>query len=430
MNVNAVAEVLTCITSAVIMLIMLDALFERREISVKWIFSLGTASLALMMWLSNHTYGAGALNMLFMLVSVFIASFWYRTRLYKRIFAAALGFAILTIAEMIVLYMVCAVFNVSVTKAVDDQNLRLLGTVISKMLTFVIVKLISVRLKKKIIYMNVSYWIMFAVIFSVFALSVYFIYTAAYKAGGIQTGGLTLICSYGLVFSALFSLYLFENMAEQNEIINRHKLTVQQLELQKKHFDELMLNQKQLKQLRHDLSNHLISLAGYFKDNDSAGGLEYIKNISGVLKSQNNYAETGNIALDAVINAKKEVAAEKGIDVKALLQVPENMPFSPADICIILGNALDNAIEACEKLSDIHTTIDVKLVYDGGKLICKITNPIGQKPKPGFATAKQDKQGHGIGLQSIKTAAEKYMGSVEAEVTESEFTLSIMLFAG
>lgn len=151
--------------------------------------------------------------------------------------------------------------------------------------------------------------------------------------------------------------------------------------------------------------------------------LERIKARSDVVRPTIN---TGNIALDAILSSKKELAESKGIKFITKLQIPENLAIKPDDISIIFGNALDNAIEANEIVPENDRYIEVKLLYDK-LLFCKISNscmPLGNKE---FKTRKLDKENHGFGMENIKSVINGYNGEVKIEWQDYKFVLYISI---
>ena len=148
---------------------------------------------------------------------------------------------------------------------------------------------------------------------------------------------------------------------------------------------------------------------------------------------------TGNTVVDTLLNMKYHEAVrtipDMQMDADRLL-FPDNLLIQSYDIGIILGNALDNAIEACRKLkgkeSDAETFIRLSSFRKGKMIFIEITNSFDgnviRKRQSEFpATDKADKEAHGIGLANIKNAAGKYHGAVDWSVNNKVFTLSVMM---
>lgn len=127
---------------------------------------------------------------------------------------------------------------------------------------------------------------------------------------------------------------------------------------------------------------------------------------------------------------KQRRAASCNAQIKFQGTIPSNF-LSPTDLCVILGNTLDNAIEACEKLqSEDKTIISVICNCNSGFLFLTITNPISEKvviSNNHIATTKEDKTLHGFGLYSLSSVVKKYHGDMELKATDSQFTAEINL---
>ena len=114
------------------------------------------------------------------------------------------------------------------------------------------------------------------------------------------------------------------------------------------------------------------------------------------------------------------------------LDIPEDLPFDEADLCIILGNALDNALEACVRSDLDETWIRVIMRYDNGNLLILIENSfddiLAEAEEGKFRTSKKNKEFHGIGMQSIQRTAEKYHGFWDFSWDNKVFDMRIILY--
>lgn len=199
----------------------------------------------------------------------------------------------------------------------------------------------------------------------------------------------------------------------------------QQITSQSKHIDEILVMQKQIKKFRHDSSHHFTALKGFFANQQIQDGLKYIEKISGDLE-QNEIIDTGNTAFDAIVSTKKVLAESKNIEFDLQILIPEKLQVDAVDLCVIFGNALDNAIEACEKLES-HRMINVSAIYDDCQLICKITNTALPNTSR-LQTTKDDKENHGFGLDNIKQVLSKYNHVLKIDQSDNEFVLSFIIF--
>lgn len=143
---------------------------------------------------------------------------------------------------------------------------------------------------------------------------------------------------------------------------------------------------------------------------------------------EKNIVETGNTALDAILSTKVAIAENKGVAIEKKIQIPENIPIDPIDMCVIFGNALDNAIEACERVKNGHKSIKINIICKDEILLCKIVNTTSEVNNCGFETSKEDKHNHGFGLENIKSTLAKYNSNLIIEKSEDEFSIKFLIF--
>ena len=283
------------------------------------------------------------------------------------------------------------------------------------------------RLKNRKLFENSNYWLLFIVVFLPTVLIDYLLFKLTLSVTEPYVSVLAIIGSLGLIISSFIVMFLYERFAIQAESINREQQYEQQLKSQAKHLDDILVMQNQIKGFRHDIKNHWVALRGHFQRNDYEGGIKYIDEMSDKL-IENETIDTGNVALDAIISTKKSLAEEKNVEFEATVQIPEKLPIDATDICIIFGNSLDNAIEACEKIKDDTKYIKLSVIYEEDVILCKISNSICKGKKLSMKTTKTDKENHGFGLENIKQALSKYNHLLKIDQTDKEFILSFIIF--
>jgi len=168
--------------------------------------------------------------------------------------------------------------------------------------------------------------------------------------------------------------FLYRYIGKQNKTIKQQKNYEYKIEALENYIDKLLINQDELRKFKHDFSNHLVVLAGFFNSRDFDGGLKYLSDINEIVNIDKKIINTGNIVLDTIINAKKSLAESKGINVYLNIQIPEKIPIDSIDICSIFGNSLNNAIEACEKIDNDERKISLYLIFDKDSISCRIVN--------------------------------------------------------
>ena len=223
-------------------------------------------------------------------------------------------------------------------------------------------------------------------------------------------------------------MYLYEHLAKQAETIRTQDQYERHLKMQLKHLDDILISQKQIKKFKHDFSNFQIGLQAYLDSGDLVGAGKYLKALRDKMENSDSIIETGNTALDAILSTKIAIAQSKKIDVLTKIQIPEDIMIDPIDMCIIFGNALDNAIEACDRVNNQDRRISITIICKGEVVLCKIVNTAPIITEDSLYTSKEDKQNHGFGLENIKTALAKYNANPTIERNNAEFILKFVIF--
>ena len=184
-----------------------------------------------------------------------------------------------------------------------------------------------------------------------------------------------------------------------------------------------------IRQLHHDMKNHLIGIQQLSGDNEKLDN--YISQLLSRTEDYESIVESGNAMIDGLLSEKQRRAETKGIEVSIAVDLRRTGFISDMDLCTIFGNVLDNAIEASIKVKDESLrSIMVRCLEQGENLILTVQNYYeGEIKKSGGAilTSKAE-PGHGLGLSSIRRAAEKYGGIMTARTDDyHNFILTILI---
>ena len=207
------------------------------------------------------------------------------------------------------------------------------------------------------------------------------------------------------------------------------KIASYQQELIETHYREVDNMYRQIRGCRHDYRNHIQTMKAYA----AAGDWEAIKNYLDLLDKDlttvDTVIKTGNAMTDAILNSKISLAKAKHIQVVADAHIPVKLKTSEIDLCCIIGNLFDNAIDASEKLPEDERIIRVYMDIKGTQLYISFTNfTVGKKLKKQgnmFATTKGE--GHGFGLVRIDAIVERLEGYISRNSEDGAFTTEILL---
>lgn len=239
----------------------------------------------------------------------------------------------------------------------------------------------------------------------------------------IGFASMALICS-------LLTIMTLDKLLKENKLHEVESLLKNQFNLQAKHYKNLQKQFENTRVFRHDLNNHLICIKNLMDNNDIENTKKYLGKITKFVEILDLKVNTGNPFADAVISEKYNICINKNIEFKCNVKIPHNSAVDPFDLCVILANALDNAIEACEKITNksISKFICIKTILNKSFIILEIKNSTeGCLNTTELTTSKVDYVNHGLGLLNIKNTAHKYFGTTYIETSENLFILNIML---
>ncbi len=209
------------------------------------------------------------------------------------------------------------------------------------------------------------------------------------------------------------------------------KIEQYQNDLLQKHYDEVETMYRNMRGWRHDYKNHIAAMKIHLEQGNYDLLGNYLNELDKDLTSVDTVLKTGNVMVDAILNSKISLAQSKNINVDATAKVPEKIRVSDTDICVIIGNLLDNAIEACCKL-EISDKRFIR-IYIGllkQQLYISVSNSVGGEIKKAGKTYLTTKnENHGFGLKRIDKIVSKYGGYLnrqdETDVFATEITLPI-----
>lgn len=283
-----------------------------------------------------------------------------------------------------------------------STGLAVFGIYASKIAVYTVVLFISsVQKRQKGVKVSIPQWIFMAVLPMG---SCYLLSDILYISGDGMLNrvlDMTVLIVF-LLNIGIFWLYDFSIQAMDQEY-EKQILLKENL-----YFEKQLENQKQSiavwKKLKHDLMNDRV---------DSRKEIQ-----------------TGNTAIDSIVNYKLLEAKQRHIQFDLEIQIPENLQVSSYAMSVILGNAIDNALEAAEKTEEKRISLVIK--YTKGRLLIRVSNPfsgrLDEKGAGRFRTGKADQKNHGLGLKNMEEAAEKLGGVMRVHTERQVFTLTMLLY--
>lgn len=215
--------------------------------------------------------------------------------------------------------------------------------------------------------------------------------------GGILTEALLYLVVEGTLFSYKKG---FEHQTEQfQQRVMEHQ------------YEEIKSIYMNMRGWRHDYHNHLQVMKAQLTLGNPAEARQYLDELERDLDRVDTYVKSGNLMVDAILNSKLSLAQQKRIEVNCKAQVPEQIPVEDVDMCVILGNLLDNALEACEQIPEKQRFLRIYMIVNKSQLYLSVQNAAKEElnfEERNYITNKRGN--HGFGMRRVKAMVDKYEG--------------------
>ena len=205
----------------------------------------------------------------------------------------------------------------------------------------------------------------------------------------------------------------------QNDLVNRH-------------YDEVETMYRKMRGWRHDYHNHIQTLKAHMDMAQYEQASLYLDRLEEDLRTVDTVLKTGNVMVDAILNSKLTLIQERHIQTDATALVPEDIPISGIDLSVLIGNLLDNAMEACMQMPESERFIRIYIDIVKKQLYIAVTNSMSGRARRSGLQYLTTKSGghagvHGFGLVRIDRIVSKYGGFLNRQDEEGVFATEVML---
>ena len=393
---------------------------RRRVLFGYAIFCIGLAALSLYfnkpMMLAAYTIGG-----------VFALEFFlYEGQNTSKFFSAAF-FGILMIgSDMICAGILSIGGNVYISEIHAHGLYRALGIVISKIVQILIVKLSAAIFKwrkdgKNNIGIKYIAPLLLCQIFSI--ILSYNIFMSAFRTDGVMNAQ--------MLFSILMVMYInfiifwyYDRIIFAYEYKQQKELTEMKFNFQKEYYKLLEEHQQEIESLSHDIKKHVSAVTELYGNNFRTESEQYIIELNNRLNDVPKVLRTSDSVINTLIMNELSKAKKEKIEVRLDINFSKAEKIDPIDLCILLGNTIDNAVEACLMLPvESERVIDLHILQDGCAILIDIINPYDSASKK---TSQNDRK-RGYGLKNVRKVVQKYGGDIEIKNLGNIFHVSMII---
>lgn len=382
----------------------------------------------------------GLVNVLAFITMIIILTLIYswifnKSKILKIFILLLVGLVLMFLIELIVVNSISILFKISPRILLELNYYKVLAVILSK-LAFVFI----VSIRRSYFYELFSwikelsiYPILILIIVNLLIVFMTFIFYSFVDVNSNREFVYILAMGIAAIVVSGVIVWITKKMIDQQKKEFVLQIKEKEYKNQQIYFNHIQDVIKTLRAQRHDFNNYISTIYGLIQLKKLEEAKKYILNLSNDVSDLNEIVNVYHPVVGAVLNMKKEKAARKKIDYNVDVDLPSELPFEFVDLSTILGNLLDNAIEACEKISNTYTKIDIKMYIKDLHMVIKIENSksneviLSDNKLIGYVTTKLDKENHGLGLRNVKKAVDKYDGAINIQDNGKTFMVDIAL---
>ncbi len=334
----------------------------------------------------------------------------------SKMFTAASTFITIIVINMIVLSSISYITQLDVTNLMSEaSSARYVTVIITKVLFFFTTRVLLLFKSKEDFSLTCIEWIALSaiVIISIFVGN-FIVIINIQNPYSDKSNIFVFLSMFGIAVINIITYYLLLRLSRESNKRLKYIMLEQEYKYQIKHNDDVKQLYKDISRVKHDMNNYFTCIIGMIEQDQKQHALKYIQDI---IKEKINicskYIETNNATANYILNSKLEICKKIGIDTKCCI-IGDIDTIPEIDLCILLGNILDNAIEASQAC--VSPKIIINITSNKDHIEISIGNTISNSVlamNPNFMTNKKEKKHHGYGVQNIKGIVTKYNGLID-----------------
>lgn len=351
--------------------------------------------------------------------------------IYEKIIIACIDNGLNMLTSVTVLSIVNYILSLDIDQLITEKGIVRIFIILMAKGSYLFLTRIIIRLNKRNKFaLSAIEWIaIFGVFIMSFISGVFVFQMVIINPSTKYNDFLSVSAIVCLIILNVFCYFIFIKISEKNKEKMQYSFVELKLQEQQKSLSEMKLLYEEFMKLRHDMKNYLGCVGTMLQNEKYEEAKIYLDSLfENKLSFGKQYILTENDAVNAIMNSKMSICQEQGIKMDYQISGSLNL-FSELDLSVLLGNLLDNAIEACMKVGNAPK-IDIKIYNEGNYLVINVANTIKEsvlEHNPNLKSTKKDKAKHGFGTVSIKDIVKNHNGMIRFYEENNQFITDIWL---
>lgn len=397
------------------------------------VFSIGVLGYTIVVSIINQlTFYEGIIGVIYIVLVFIFALFVLYGSIIKKLFVSATAFLCILAVNSLVATFISSIANTELVNIYTQKSIeRLMMILAVQLIVTYIYRLILKAFKKNGTLLNIREWILISTVLVLSFIMFLIIHQIQLNSEiSIYSNNNLLLVSFGLVVINVVCYYMTVNLSKANSIRTENKLLRLEQEYRQHYTENAQKQYEEIKRIRHDIKQSCSVMEQLISEKRFIELQHYLQQFNNEISIGESTVNTNNHIVNAIINTKLGEAKRKGI--KTFCNTIRNIntnDIADIDICNLLGNMLDNAIEATEMCGETETKyIEINISINGEMLIISVKNSYNPKNSSiDLQTNKHNKEHHGFGTKSIKKIASKYNGEADFYNENGMFCCNVYL---
>ncbi len=392
--------------------------------------SLGYAALVTI--LNSLSLFEGVLGFAYIAYMFVISLLFLKDSIWSKLFAAIFTLIVVLAITVFVSNMISAVFKSDITELYSKfSSARFISIILVQALIFIVFDIVLKLNNRNEIALNCKEWLLILSVLVISFAAIALIHTTLLSEElAVEHLIFLFIAEICLIMVNVVCFYMTCMLSKNNRETEELRIKQQRYDLSIQYAESVKNQYNEMKILRHDMKQEYIVISGLLEAGKAESAVDYIRSHMDFLSKAEIYIDVDNDRINSILNSKLSYAKSSGIEVICSSSGDIN-GIDDADLCILLGNLMDNAIEGSLASNVDAQFIEAKLIGDDVKIRIQITNSASAESGKNIMngeTSKTDKSAHGFGIKSIQYIVHKYNGSVNYVFEHNSVICQVILY--